>query len=100
MRGTLRKRVLNRLRARAFLCKNAKHITKTFRFTDFYFSKVFFFSYYKFIIISIKVFSRLRIRRIRHKKIILKKGLLLWKFFFLAFLCNTARNEGHLKKKF
>jgi hypothetical protein len=50
--------VVKKVKQRIHLKKKSKYIRKTFKYTDFFFSKVFFISFYNFIIVSIKVYSR------------------------------------------
>lgn len=54
----LRELVFLRMQAKKHLKSIAKNVKKTFKFNDYFFSKVFFISYYKFIIVSIKIFNR------------------------------------------
>ena len=54
----LRKFVFFKIKAKKHITSIAKSIKKTFKLNEFFFSKVFFLSFYKFIIVTIKVFNR------------------------------------------
>jgi hypothetical protein len=54
----LRRFVILKMKSKKYFKSIAKSIKKTFKFNDYFFSKVFFLSFYKYIIVTIKVFNR------------------------------------------
>ena len=54
----LRRYIFLKLRSKKYLKSIAKNVKKTFKLSEYFFSKVFFISFYKFIIVTIKVFNR------------------------------------------
>jgi hypothetical protein len=69
--------IVNRVDSRLRFLKVVKSIKKTFKFTDYFFSKIFFVSFYKFIIISVKIYARFhKFKKFRRNKVIKLFGLL------------------------
>lgn len=58
MRENCKNTVIRRFDANRALKLKAKSIRKTFKFNNYFFSKVFLFSFYNCLIVTIKVFTR------------------------------------------
>lgn len=56
--NNLRRFILHKINIKKYIKSTAKNIKKTFKLNDYFFSKVFFISFYKFIIVTIKIFNR------------------------------------------
>ena len=100
MSDDLRELVFLRIKSRKHLKSIAKNIKKTFKFNDYFFSKVFFISFYKFIIVSIKVFNRFykfKTYKISH---FVLTSTFFWKFYFLNFFQKNTFKKILLKKYF
>jgi hypothetical protein len=98
-RGT-RHKVMIKFHKMSFLKKMAKSVKKTFKFTDFFFSKVFFFSYYKFVIVTIKIYTRFFKRQKFNYDKFMEVSTLFWKYYFISFFLRQIRGAELMQKKF
>ena len=100
VRGELRFMVIIKILSKKHLKKTAKTLKKTFGFNDYFFSKVFFISFYKYLIITIKVFNRFYKFKKYKKKQFFAITTLFWKYYFLNFFKNKVQKNLMFFKKF
>jgi hypothetical protein len=100
LQKNLRKFIFFKVQTKKHFKNIAKNIKKTFKLSEFFFSKVFFISYYKYIIVTIKIFNRLY--KFKKKKFLqfISMGTFFWKFYFLNFFQKNIFKKISLKKSF
>ena len=96
----LRKFVFFKIKAKKHITSIAKSIKKTFKLNEFFFSKVFFLSFYKFIIVTIKVFNRFYKFKKQKRMQFVSITSFFWKFYFLNFFQKNNFKKIILKKSF
>lgn len=98
--NNLRRFILHKINIKKYIKSTAKNIKKTFKLNDYFFSKVFFISFYKFIIVTIKIFNRFfKLKKQKHLHFI-STSTYFWKFYFLHFYQKSVFKKVFLNKTF